>query len=260
MDLKYYPIAQAGFILLTIVCLALILWGVYSTFVRMGFNRKKAAARTVSIGVAFLAWLTAVSVISISGYLSDFSAMPPRLLPFLLIPLAAVLILTFHPASKRFLAHVPPSWLLYIQAFRVPVEILLWLLFLDNLLPVQMTFKGRNWDVLTGITAPLVAYLCFGGARDRKGLAIAWNIFGLVLLLNIVTTAILSMPLPFRYFMNEPANTIVTIFPIVFLPTVLVPIAYAMHFFSLRNLSIRQKTGAHFTPAIAADVKPKYSV
>ena len=66
---------------------------------------------------------------------------------------------------------------------------------------------------------------------------IAYNFIGLVLLFNIVTVAILSIPGPFRYFMNEPANTIVTYFPIVFLPAFLVPLAYTLHFFPLRQLT-----------------------
>ena len=242
MEHTYYLIVQAGFLLLTLICLGVILWGIRITLLRMGLTLSRANVKTGIWAIVFLAWLLLTSSLSISGFLGDFSVMPPRMLPMLFILLVGILIITFHPAFKRFLAHVPPAWLIHIQAFRVPVEILLWLLFLDNLLPVQMTFEGRNWDVLTGITAPAAAYLCFGRGRYRKWLAMAWNIFGLILLVNIVVTAILSMPTPFRVFMNEPANTIVTVFPVVFLPTVLVPIAYAMHFFSLRKVFIEQDT------------------
>jgi hypothetical protein len=47
---------------------------------------------------------------------------------------------------------------------------------------------------------------------------------------------VLSMPTSLRYFMNEPSNTIVAQFPFILLPGVLVPIAYTMHIFSLRQL------------------------
>jgi hypothetical protein len=43
------------------------------------------------------------------------------------------------------------------------------------------------------------------------------------------------MPTPFRVFMNEPSNTIVAKFPIVWLPALLVPLAYGLHFLSLRQ-------------------------
>jgi hypothetical protein len=49
------------------------------------------------------------------------------------------------------------------------------------------------------------------------------------------------MPTPFRYFQNEPANTLVAKFPFILLPGILVPIAYSMHIFSLRQLLARKK-------------------
>lgn len=258
MESTYYQMAKIGFVVLTIACLGFILWGTYLTLKKMGMPQGRAASRTITVGVVLLAWLTAVSIISRSGYFSDFTVMPPRLLPVLLLPLIAILIITFHPAFKRFLAHVPPAWLIYFQVFRVPVEIFLWFLYLDNVLPVQMTFEGRNLDVLTGLTAPLVAYFCYGHGRSRNWLAVVWNLAGLALLANILTIAILSMPTPFRVFMNEPANTIVTYFPIIFLPAVLVPLAYTMHFFSLRRIWIRAQVTEPMTPP--ASVDPKYTV
>jgi hypothetical protein len=62
-----------------------------------------------------------------------------------------------------------------------------------------------------------------------------------LLLMNIVTIAVLSMPTPFRQFMNEPANEIVATFPFVYLPGVLVVLAFAFHAFSLRQLLTLQQ-------------------
>jgi hypothetical protein len=115
------------------------------------------------------------------------------------------------------------------------VEILLWALFTQNLLPEQMTFEGRNFDILVGLTAPLIAWL-YQHQKISKTIVIIWNLAGIALLLNIVIIAILSMPTPFRVFMNEPANTIVTKFPSVWLPALLVPLAYWLHALSLKQL------------------------
>jgi uncharacterized membrane protein len=102
-----------------------------------------------------------------------------------------------------------------------------------------MTFEGQNFDILSGITAIVVAYLV---ARNSisKTIIVIWNIACLGLLVNIVTVALLSMPTPFRVFMNEPVNTIVTQFPVSLLPGLLVPLAYALHFFSLRQLALKK--------------------
>jgi hypothetical protein len=63
-------------------------------------------------------------------------------------------------------------------------------------------------------------------------------------LLNIVITAILSTPSPWRVFMNEPANYVVTWFPISWLPGFLVPLAYYLHFISLKQMFQKRGIGS----------------
>lgn len=236
MENTYLPFVQAGYILLTIVCLALALVGVRKTFSRLGTPAGVANKRTLTIALALLGWLVLVSVLSLTGFLADFSSVPPKLMLLLPLPLIFIVWLTFSSKTRNFIAAIPPAWLLYLQVFRVPVEVFLWLQFLDGLTPVQMTFEGLNWDVLTGITAPIVAYVCLGQGRNLRSVAVVWNIVGLALVMNIVIISILSAPVPFRTFLNEPANTLVTTFPVAFLPLVLVPLAYMLHFFSLRQV------------------------
>jgi uncharacterized membrane protein len=103
-----------------------------------------------------------------------------------------------------------------------------------------MTFEGRNFDVITGILALPVGYLIARKKTYSSKLILAFNIIGIVLLLNILVIAVLSMPTSIRYFMNEPSNTLVGQFPFILLPGVLVPIAYTMHIFSLRQLLTKQ--------------------
>lgn len=246
METTYLPFVQAGYIALTFICLAFVLIGVRKTFIRMALPVAVVNKKMQTITLALAGWLVLVSILSLSGFLADFSTMPPKLMLFLPLPLITLLWLTFSSRTKRFIEALPASWLMYLQVFRVPVELFLWLQFLDGLTPVQMTFEGRNWDILTGLTAPVFAFICFGQGRNLRGLAIAWNLFGLVLVMNIVTIALLSAPVPFRVFMNEPANTIITTFPFAFLPLVLVPLAYGLHFFSLRQLLM--KSTAPTTP------------
>jgi hypothetical protein len=96
-----------------------------------------------------------------------------------------------------------------------------------------MTFEGRNWDLLTGLTALPMAWLV---ARKKapKWLIYVWNSMGLALLLNVMVIAALSMPTPLRHFHNEPANTFVTYFPYVWLPTYLVQVAWLSHLLIFR--------------------------
>jgi hypothetical protein len=150
------------------------------------------------------------------------------------------LIIAFSKTGIQLLKLVPPQWLVFMQSFRIVVELLLLFAFMAGKLPVQMTFEGRNFDVLTGLLALPVGYLLAKRKSYAFKLAIVFNIIGMLLLLNILVIAVLSMPTSVRYFMNEPSNTLVAQFPFILLPGVLVPIAYTMHIFSLRKLLITQ--------------------
>ena len=44
---------------------------------------------------------------------------------------------------------------------RVGVEVVLFWLFIKRVVPESMTFEGRNFDIISGITAPFVAYFAY---------------------------------------------------------------------------------------------------
>jgi hypothetical protein len=104
-----------------------------------------------------------------------------------------------------------------------------------------------NYDVLTGLTAPFIALYLARNPGRKKTVGVVWNILGLLLLLNIVTIALLSAPSPFRIFMNEPANTIVAYWPFIWLPGFVVPVAFLLHVFSLKQLLAGSKSGTAAT-------------
>ncbi|MGC4020816.1 MAG: hypothetical protein QM734_02165 [Cyclobacteriaceae bacterium] len=214
------------------------------------FNEfKKAAALTnwveskrkkfLSIlALSLIGWIVFVSIWSLSGRIGNFSIFPLNLIPILAIPLITIIAFTFSKTAKEILVRIPTQNILRLQSFRFFVELLLFALFVENVAPIQMTFDGRNFDVISGITAPIIAFLYTKG-KISKFILVVWNLTCLALLINIVAIAILSMPTPLRVFMNEPSNTIVTVFPVSWLPGLLVPLAYGLHFLSLRQLSLK---------------------
>ncbi|GAB2961152.1 hypothetical protein GCM10027048_31500 [Hymenobacter coalescens] len=232
MKTNLYGLAAVLFAALVVCVLAFVLLGLRQALRRYAPHPR--VLRLVTAGL--LAWLLLTAVLAASGVLQDFDARPPRLFLLLAPPLGLAVWLARSAAVGRLLDAMPRAGLLYLQSMRVVVELVLWLLFLAGAVPRQMTFESLNWDVLTGLTAPVVAYFCFSRRRWPWRVALAWNFLGLALLLNIVTIAMLSAPLPFRVFLNEPANTVITRFPFVWLPTVIVPVAYILHVLSIRQL------------------------
>ena len=239
MDFTTYSLIQAGFIVLTLTFFGLLLKEFKIALNKSAFDHQQKKKTFNRLLLGMVLWAALVSVWSMSGRMADFSMFPLNVLPILIIPLITILVITFSKTFREMLIHVPAQNLVRLQSFRFFVEILLWALFIQNQLPVQMTFEGRNFDVLSGLSAPIVAYLISRQKLSRSALII-WNILCLGLLLNILVTAILSMPGPLRVFMNEPPNTIVTAFPFSWLPGLLVPLAYGLHFLSLRQLAIKR--------------------
>ncbi|MGE3726371.1 MAG: hypothetical protein AB7I41_12515 [Candidatus Sericytochromatia bacterium] len=212
----------------------LILWSLKALGVSSG------AQKWTGIGLG--AWLLLTAGLAQSGALNDFSSTPPRLFGIVTPALLFCLILTFHPRLQTLWQQVPTTWLLGFQTFRIGVEIFLWLLFTSTIVPVQMTFEGRNWDILTGLTAPLMVWLWHSKPQSQRPLVLFWNLAGLALLLNIVGISILSMPTAFQVFTQAPSNTFVASFPFVWLPSFLVPLALLGHCLSLRQWALQARS------------------
>ncbi len=221
---------------LTLVCTIIILTGLYRALQKTKWDTQKKLKIFFGTTAVIITWIVLVTVLAYKNFFADFTKLPPRPGLVLLLPLPFVIMIALSRSGTKLLQTVPPSWLVFIQSFRIFVELLIWFAFMSGKLPVQMSVEGRNFDVLTGILALPVGYFLLRKKSYAPKIAIAYNVLGLVLLLNIVVTAFLSMPTSLRYFMNEPSAVLVGSFPFILLPAVLVPIAYSFHIFSLRQL------------------------
>lgn len=237
MDSTLLSLTGAGFLLLTV-----IFYGLLYRELREGIaltswtdERKRAVTRRFLVGV--VGWGAFLLSVSATGFFTNFDTFPPRLAIVLFVPLVIIIVAVRSAATKELLQVVPARNILRLQVFRVFVELLIWAAFVLDQLPIQMTFEGRNFDVLSGLFAPVVAYWL---VHNRAAMYL-YNYLSLALLINIVTIAILSTPVPFRVFMNEPANLLVTKFPFILLPGMLVPLAYGLHLLSLRQLGLSKR-------------------
>jgi hypothetical protein len=189
----------------------------------------------VALGIAV--WLACSGALAASGFFSDWEARPPRapllLLPTLLLPVALGL-----SGVGRRLAEQTPTWALVgFHAFRLPLELVMHRAAREGVMPVQMSFEGLNFDIVTGVAAIVGAIVL--RRRPSRFVAIGFNALGVVLLVTIVGIAVASPPL-FAAFGREPAqlNTWVGLFPFVWLPAGLVSAATLGHVVLLRHLRL----------------------
>jgi len=192
-------------------------------------------AKVLSFLIPF--WLILQASLALAGFYLKIEALPPRLPLFAVIPAFVTVIFLIVFAHRSFVSQLPLKTLTILHVIRIPVEMVLLWLFQAEQIPQLMTFEGRNFDILSGLTAPLIYWLAFRDGKTNRPLLIIWNLFALGLLINIVVNAFLSFPFSFQQFAFEQPNRAVLYFPFVWLPSVIVPIVLFCHLASLWQLS-----------------------
>ena len=222
------------FVLLSVVVASLFPVAVW----RSGAPRALRQAAIATVVVA--AWLAITLGAAASGALR-FSPPPPTMMALFVAVFAIAVGVSLSPVGRRIATQLPLAALVGYQGFRVGVELLMHRAYTEGLMPVQMSYSGRNLDIITGLTAIGVAAWLVAGGKSLR-VVLVWNTLGLALLINILAVAILSAPTPFRVFMNEPSNIWVSQAPWVWLPAVLVLEALMGHMLVYRRLWIESRT------------------
>jgi hypothetical protein len=189
---------------------------------------RSAKNSKVVLFVVFI-WVILQSLISLSGFYTVTTTFPPRLIFALAPVIFGIIFLFVTPKGRMFLFGLDQKTLTLLHVVRIPVEIVLFLLFLQKKVPRLMTFEGLNFDILSGITALFIFYFSYRKPLLSKQVVLLWNFICLALLVNIVTIAILSTPFPFQKLAFDQANTAVLYFPYVLLPTCIVPLVLLSH-------------------------------
>ncbi|MCC7501488.1 MAG: hypothetical protein IT229_03100 [Flavobacteriales bacterium] len=183
-----------------------------------------------------IGWALLQGTISFTGFYLMESGMPPRFVLLVGPPVLLMLFLFLAATGKRYIDGLDASRLTLLHVVRIPVELVLYGLFTYGAIPEVMTFEGRNFDIISGLTAPLVYY--FGYVRPwlSRSILIGWNIVCLALLVNVVTHAVLAAPTDFQQIAFDKPNVGVLYFPFVWLPCLVVPLVLFAHLVSLRRL------------------------
>ena len=225
---------QAGFILLTLALAITLYLMVAKTALKAFTDQQQQRNFIRKTALVIVCWLVYICVISVTGICTN-TGFPPRIPLLLVIPsfLLFIYLLT-NSNFQRIIAHTPAQWLVYFQSFRIVVELLLWGLFMKGILPQSATFEGHNFDILIGLTAPLIAYFTFTKRGIPNPLFILWNFAGLITLVVVVFT--LMHHAYFPPIKDEP-NILVTkgigILPFTFLAGFFMPLAVFIHVLSL---------------------------
>jgi hypothetical protein len=236
---------EAGFVAIALALAVLFVVGTRLAGVRLRETPSTRRRWTWLAAVGVLAWLGATWAAAESGHLlRPDLALPPVAALLLSIVLLGVLI-AFTPFGTRLVRGLPLAALVGVQAFRLPLELLMHRAYAEGVMPWQMSYSGWNFDILTGITAIPVAWLAHRRPDARRVVRL-WNLMGALLLANIVGIAVASTPL-FAAFGPDALNTWVLFPPFVWLPAVMVLTALAGHLLIARALRA-PASNVHATP------------
>lgn len=144
------------------------------------------------------------------------------------------------PVGRRLSRELPLAALIGFQSFRLPLELVLHAWYVQGVVPVQMTYSGQNFDIVTGIVSLVVAALLrLAPLKESVGRRLAWGstLLGLALLLRVMNIALRSTPGMARTFLDEPPLLLAFQAPYTWILPICVGGALMGHVLTLRRLT-----------------------
>ena len=225
------------------VIVATILFGLWRA---LSSTRISVRSRTVawwSAAVFILAWLGAVWTFAARGTFASFSGgSPVGEVTVLLVVLAGIVAVALTSVGRSgsmrsAIRTAPLSWLIGVQVYRILGFIFL-RLWSRGLLPGYFALPAGIGDILVGVTALPLALSIRSNSRLSRRLALAWNMFGILDLVNALTMGVTSI-------LAQPSTAVypLLIYPLAMVPMFGVPLALILHSLSIWQLRRRLTAG-----------------
>lgn len=201
---------------------------VYAQFYRAEQKAKIKHKISTIILLASLLWLGYCFGLISSGILLNYS-LPPRFPLLIILPFSALCILMYRSLlNSNITPQLNTSAFIYFQSFRILVEVMLYYTFIKGVLPESATFSGHNFDIIMGISAPIVGYLYTKGKLSSSLLRI-WNIVGITMILVVAVIIGSSMYFPALWKFQSIVSDDFLSFPYFLIAACIAPWAILVH-------------------------------
>jgi hypothetical protein len=211
--------------LVTIIALSLIWLGA----ARMPGSAKSRYATAGVLSAVLIGWVAVAQYLGAANMYSATKEAPVPIAFGLLIPLAVAAIGLWQSESiARLTSAIPLHWLVAAQVFRV-AGVMLLVLWADGRLPWQFALPAGIGDMVTGISAVVVAVLLARNAIGAYRATYAWCLFGIADLVVAVAMGTMTSPGPAHLLALEAPNLLISSYPLVTVPTFGVPLALMLH-------------------------------
>lgn len=176
------------------------------------------SARNIQFGIMgfYFLWLLYVSILSLKG-LFYINSLPPKIVVFVTLPLTLILFLFVGNTSlfKKLLRSASLESLISMHIFRLVGSFFI-ILYFYRLLPAGFAFSGGLGDIITALLAFPVANAVSKGKPGSMTALYAWNIFGMLDILNVVAIAVITAK--DSMISGAHGDLEMTIFPFVWFP------------------------------------------
>jgi hypothetical protein len=208
-----------------VVAIVLVLW-------RERTSPRESLIAVVS-GVVLAAWAVVVAMLARGGFFEqrDPNSVPPVGITLALVLLGLAVCLLVSPSLRRLLTN--QRNLILLNLWRLVGAVFL-LLMANGQMPALWALPAGIGDVIVGAMAPWIAARV-DTPQDRRG-AIIFHLFGMADLVVAVGLGVMTSPGAAQVFHTTPTSELATRFPLVVVPTFLVPLAFVLHVISLWQL------------------------
>jgi len=208
-----------------IVAIFLVLWNARTT--------PPTSRTAMATGITIALWAVAVSVLGVNeAFLqSDATRFPPVGIA-ILTAFAGMAAALGGSASLRSLL-TNQQHLIRLNVWRL-LGLVFLLLMLNRQMPALWALPAGIGDIFVGATAFRVARGVATPSGQRR--AVIFNLLGMLDLIVAVGLGITTAEGPLRLFHTVPTSELATRFPLVLVPTFLVPLAFTLHVISLTQL------------------------
>ena len=196
----------------------------------LSFALATTATRRIALAALLTAWFGSVVLLGATLALDNRVGVgAPGLGAATAIPVALICFAFFTaPTVRAALFAIPLPVLVAANTARV-LGVLFLLLYAANRLPAPFAPLAGWGDVFVGLTAPLVAWLAWRYGARTRGLVLAWNLIGLVDLIDAIGLGTTSSPGPLQIFTVSPDTSLMTTLPWILIPCFLVPSFFTLH-------------------------------
>ena len=220
----------------TIAVIVTLVFGLRAALISAGWA---APQRAVAVGTAaaiLIGWLALAALLGAGGAFRAAAGQLPSIQYGVFVPiLIGALLVWRSPAVKRIIEAVPQAWIVGVQLYRA-LGVIFLILYANDQMPGLFAWPAGIGDILVGVLAPVVALAYARAPRENADLVFSWNVFGILDLAVAVGTGFATSPSQFQLFALDRPNELVSLFPLVLIPTYLVPLSILLHLASLTKL------------------------